>query len=80
MKQTKGEHGFSLLEVTIALLVMTVIIGALLSLPMRLPNWERSAPAYDHVLCHRLCAGGGAEGGRGRLVGRWEIRGIKISG
>ena len=46
MKQTKGEHGFSLLEVTIALLVMTVIIGVAFMLLNRFQQSYRYEEAY----------------------------------
>lgn len=46
MRQAKGENGFSLLEVTVALLVMTIIIGASFMLLNRFQQTYRYEDAY----------------------------------
>ena len=46
MKQPKSEHGFSLIEVTVALLVMTVIIGVAFMLLNRFQQTYRYEEAY----------------------------------
>lgn len=46
MKQAKGESGFSLLEVTIALLVMTVVIGTAFLLLNKFQHTYRFEEAY----------------------------------